>query len=847
MEHPRELEYALGVLIAGGCVDVVGRPASGRSRFLRELADLSRENGMTPLLLHGVASLRGIPLAALAMAGVGAGARQGAAALAAALDELAAKAAATRLVVLVDDAEEVDAPSWGVVAALARTHGVPVVTVRDPVRPGDAGALADPVLASAMTVELGPLSLESTGRVIAARLDGPVAEETAALVFAESGGLVGLALAIVDAARRDGRIVADADGVWTADGGLWDRHLVATARSLLARVEDRDRDALAKIALTGFIGSDHAAHLVGPDTLERLESLRLITSSPAAGGLTVGVSPPLLAQYLVDPAGGDAVRAARLRHEAESVVGAIAPAGQGESPASPHAPDFVFVRMVRERQESDRASSRAEWDRLRTPEAAAQHLQTLVDTEADDASIEAMLAVCERLEDVPAAVRARIVEVRAQWLTHRLGDADAALRLIEEQRGALGEHARVLDPVRLQASLATGTVPADAETWLEFDDSLPVALRGRLLDARAYLHLIRGRFDRALADWSAAHALDGYAVGCKEDVVGPIALLGAGRSQEAVDLANAMYADARLRLDVNAFRCSAYALSLVLIALGRFQLLDPILDLNDALGRPQPRLEAEYEALRELSETRPRGTRTRLVRARATKARPELLLPAGGLWPRRRALTRPAAVVQTANGLWASAEDAWARGATLAGAIAALTSLEMTQDAGRLAATRRRVRDIEPGYVTVLFDYVEALTAGDPVALRRIGARLARQHLVGHAYVAFVRAEELLRAAGDGDAADDAAADRRALMGLPEFADVDSSRFLRVTVRLTDREIEIARRAAGGASNQAIADGLGVGVRTVESHLHRAMRKLGAPSRADLGVPLRDYLALRRR
>ena len=55
---------------------------------------------------------------------------------------------------------------------------------------------------------------------------------------------------------------------------------------------------------------------------------------------------------------------------------------------------------------------------------------------------------------------------------------------------------------------------------------------------------------------------------------------------------------------------------------------------------------------------------------------------------------------------------------------------------------------------------------------------------------------------------------------------------------LTRRELEVSRLAAGGLSNSAIADRLGVGVRTVEGHLLRAMTKLGVRSRAELGPAL---------
>lgn len=49
---------------------------------------------------------------------------------------------------------------------------------------------------------------------------------------------------------------------------------------------------------------------------------------------------------------------------------------------------------------------------------------------------------------------------------------------------------------------------------------------------------------------------------------------------------------------------------------------------------------------------------------------------------------------------------------------------------------------------------------------------------------------------------------------------------------LTDREMIILARVADGATNAAIARGLGMSPRTVAKHLEHAYRKLGVSSRA---------------
>ncbi|QKK02657.1 MAG: response regulator transcription factor [Pseudomonadota bacterium] len=51
---------------------------------------------------------------------------------------------------------------------------------------------------------------------------------------------------------------------------------------------------------------------------------------------------------------------------------------------------------------------------------------------------------------------------------------------------------------------------------------------------------------------------------------------------------------------------------------------------------------------------------------------------------------------------------------------------------------------------------------------------------------------------------------------------------------LSDRELEVARLAAGGMANKVIGLELGISERTVEVHRGRAMRKLGLRSMAEL-------------
>ena len=103
-------------------------------------------------------------------------------------------------------------------------------------------------------------------------------------------------------------------------------------------------------------------------------------------------------------------------------------------------------------------------------------------------------------------------------------------------------------------------------------------------------------------------------------------------------------------------------------------------------------------------------------------------------------------------------------------------------------------------YVTKPFGVVELMA--------RIGAHLRR-------------ASASEGATGDGTLSDDA---------------------LRARFSLTDREIQVARLLALGASNAEIGEALGIAAMTARNHTERVLLKLGASTRARVGALLRGQV-----
>ena len=113
----------------------------------------------------------------------------------------------------------------------------------------------------------------------------------------------------------------------------------------------------------------------------------------------------------------------------------------------------------------------------------------------------------------------------------------------------------------------------------------------------------------------------------------------------------------------------------------------------------------------------------------------------------------------------------------------------------------------------------DLVAAVDAAAHAATGYR--RQGLGGSAFGCSTRADALAQRCGDAITP----ALRQASERLP----------------LTDREREIVMLIADGLSNREIAERLSLSVRTVESHIYRAMAKTGTTSRDELANLLRRH------
>ncbi|MBE2319822.1 hypothetical protein DVA67_027910 [Solirubrobacter sp. CPCC 204708] len=855
----RDAELAvIGQAFADGRCGVVLRAAAGtgKSRLGREaLAALERGGAMTEWVC-ATRSAATIPLGAFArLVPDTVRSDQAFDLLRSSAQALRARAQGRRIVVGVDDAQLLDAASAALVQHLATRSGVFVIAT---VRNGEP--CPDAIVSlwkdcGAQPLELDHLDEPSMRTLVEAGLGGPAQEEVHRWVLDRSQGNPLYARELVLGAVESGRLLAD-HGLWRLTGRP------SVAASLVELVGDRLREltqaqrapvellALAEPLrlseielLTSYDAlADAEAHgLIALDT--RGQDVRL--AHPLYGDVLRASMPGLrsralrrrLADTLLerDPlAPGDALRIVRLLLDAGAPI-----------------PSPLLV-------DAARAANLAG-----DPELGAQLGELAV---ADGGGVDAVLALAranairghfEAAEASLAAIESELpghpsvvpyLEQRVRVLFWGLGDTEATRALLDRADAwCEGERwRRQLLALRMPTAVAADLAAAVVATEAALGDPDLDQETGRLLETRLAMALFySGRWteSRALArrhcpeipirDYTGLMTLPAYRFAALES--------GADWPGLAADLARILGDAVRCR-DYEAAAQAAVGLAALEFFGGRFNsaarwLSEAELHFarEDAFG-----LVGDVHLLRI-------GIAARTGDADgATRALERLRVIDGPGRP--RPLSRQAYLARGEG--WASCIRNPQQGAAelLTAAERFLADMPgftalLAYDAVLAGASPVRVSallaDVAPRCEARLVDayaaHADALARRDANALlavadtfAAIGARLYAMHAAAQAARRFV-------ADGRQDSARRAAARATELhepghgTAPPVIDGIDS-----VAVALTAREDQLVGLARQGLSNAEIADRLVLSVRTVETHLYRAMNKLGVGDRRDL-------------
>src|SRR5918997_3936308 len=256
----RTVDEAVSFVEEGLSVHVVGPHGSGRSELLGLIADRLDDEGATILRLFGNPAWRNEPFAALVAAGVGPasapGPRRSVSEISAAL---AQQLRSGKVVVVCDDADDLDLQTVGALVTVHRQRRLVAVTASRPHLPVPSDSL---MLGLTPAVRLRPpvLDVDEVHTICRAVLGGPVGASALARITTKAGGLAGLVRAIVAVGRATG-VLQQRDGVWTVPGDLWTPHLGAAVEHYLAGVDEDVWDGATALAVTGPVPLEEAEGL----------------------------------------------------------------------------------------------------------------------------------------------------------------------------------------------------------------------------------------------------------------------------------------------------------------------------------------------------------------------------------------------------------------------------------------------------------------------------------------------------------------------------------------------------------------------------------------------------------
>lgn len=839
--HEHVLENVLRHVRAGEDVLLLGDVGSGRSTVLALLAERLRGAGTSVVTLAGSRAARDLPLAAFATHSLlrpRGGARWG---LPEATTVLAEAVGTGPSAVLVDDAHLLDDASTAVVSAVARSRGSKVGLVLSAPPGADAGTAPPDLVREVVVVRIGPLGVSATSALLADALDGQVEGNLASVVAGRAGGNPRVALALARAAVEAG-VVTRLHGRWAQTGALDLVRADAVAVGLLADLPEDCRRGLDVLAWFGLVDVGTARQLLGADTLATLDAAGRVVVHEGGREPMVAVSPPALGQTLrlrLSPvAHADLLALA----DATLGTGVLAPPALVLPPAVATVTDETTtgpapqqVAILTESVRTQASQRYRTWlERRDLVDALSLLRLRLLDNFTSIDVDEILQGTVASPEDDPDDLGSYVL-LRGQWAAATGGSLSAG---VSHDPGPTGRlvlpdlESRVLDAIeRLYALEPSAVGVADLA-----GARVPAPLRDFVLLLRVQAAVETGATDTALElldGWTGSRRQ--HPLGHQLDALRGDALLLAGRVEDALSWSRECLSAAYDTLSMLGVRLAARGLATAQFVRGDHDGARRTLSVVLQMGRCGPVQSPYDERVLALAAT----LRARLGEADLAaalldelQATPRPYLPALDF-------ARPWAAAEVAyfrsggaappdgEPLWAAGEAQLAAG-RLASAVLcwAFAPLELSPE--RLArleelATRTRIMVVRPlvrlhrlmvhGTSAEVLEAVASMRVPGPLVHTALDVAHRRAAAEGRGEIT----PEQLRAAVGAAVA--AAAQRPESHAAP----------------LTSREAEIAALAREGLTNRQIASRLYLSVRTVESHLYRAMQKLGVSDRARLG------------
>lgn len=837
-ERARQEQLVVRFLDAGLSVNISGVRGSGRSTMLAGVTRELESRGRRILRVRGIRALSDAPFAALALSGIEVPSGRSAASTAAELMEAVAdRLSAPDTPLVLDDADDLDRPSIGVLVAAAMKTNALMLTGTRPggLRQSELDSFSAQ-LRPGVRVRLGPLGHAAVHAMVLAMLGGPVDAETHTAIALQSGGLPGLVSAIVRSGLVAERIV-QRDGLWSLTGEVWDPLLGQVLEPLLVDLDPDVVDGLETLAWAGVVTIDAAVAMTSAATLSALDDAGITQMLDLGGESFVAVYPPLLAEHLR--------RDAPPVHRALAAARPDAASGrQGGSSRRGHGEERLLGQRMREHWQSELVARRAAWERAPSPVTANLVLEAL--HQLGDESAEA-LEVFQRTPGDTGSPRDRalLLTTEALRLATVVDDLDGAMALLSSGSAAIPTEAGYLRAIGAHLGFLFGRMPDEEELQpgpLDSDESV-----GALAAVRLEVLLGQGRTQdaRRLADQSTVK--DPW-FRVNFELSQGLLLLFESRSGDAVAYARAHLEAARERLDGTSIEAHAYVISLSLMYGGRVEALgthlESVLSITKfpSLQRHLRQGSLSIASLDVLWRGSSDHARSFAEQSYVLGSQPgpfPAMEPPKGVWAILAEGDEPTRDVEE---IWSYVTERMSAGYGVYAITVGVWAMEHWPRPERLETVAAWAHASQSPMLRALGSYTQAIAADDARTMREAAGLLERSGLGLHGMRARLRAARIARGHGESKLALEITKEAWDHMLVTDIGAPPLFEGLAADLELTAREWQLARLVGDGASNARIADELVLSVRTVENHLSSIFRKLGAESREELADAVRTWL-----
>lgn len=866
----RELEVSrlVEAWTAGRCgAFVSGRAGLGRTRLLDELISRARSDDVKIVSISAIAALRGIPFGALlAVLGPEVAADAAASdpdarlhALTVAFESLAGSRDRATLMLVIDDAHQLDDMTAALVHQIARSQRAFVVL-------GVAEGASLPEAIDALwrsglveRIDLAALDPAGVAEFCGAALGGVVDAPTRRRLLQASAGNP-LYLRELIAVGTASNALAEREGVWSWHGPLiTGPRLSALVESAIGSAGTEVRRVLELLALAEHVELDVLGDLVGAEAIDAAETAGLVVVGTAGPHVLVRLAHPLFALALRDNLTAVATRRlagaladALTTRDEYCEEDALRVAELEISAHRAHDPAALLNAVAQARSLGDlelcERLARALCDAGGGPAAQIELDECLLwQGRFSEVEVDADQPTSSPLEPQLVARRARADASAAYF---GIGDESLGSAVLIRAEGHLVGHGLAADVRSHRAELAmfSGSFETAIRLAREVlaDETAPPVARSTSFGALVPSLALTGRLDLAstAAEEGLAFVLaqsdpplwEGAGIFVGKFLA---ALLG-GRLTELDPILDDLYADAAAR-PLDPLR-GVWALMLGRSALARGDLTRSVALLTEAAGLLRANdpgrvlawcLGSLAQAAGQIGNAEIASTAARdLIGERIPAMHAyDVDLDLGSAWAhavvggidKARVIALEAAGRALEHDAHGAAACALHEAVRLGARTEDVSRVPVGAVQGRLLTATARLPDaLERSDLTALLEIVDLLSACD-----------------AHLWAAEVAAVAGVRADEQGDHALGA----RALVGRSrELALCQGARTPMLTwtmqrssrVALTARELEIGELAARGLRNAEIADRLFLSRRTVENHLASVYRKLGGSSRAEL-------------